>query len=489
MFYGGDLRGIESRLDHLVDLGRQCAHLNPVFQAHSNHKYDVADHDHVDAHFEEDAALASLRQALSMRGCVTFSISAQSLRAHWHPWFQRALADPTAVEAEFFTFAATLTIMRPAVDAARSPLSPELRRRIYEGPGGRVSGWLRAALCRRRVARGWPCWAGKALRRSGWTSAAGIRRAVKETRPDAHRWASISSDATGQLQGDQWDGVANYGGFTHPLWYWLAGYDQGPTVFLIRWRRALADGGDGGMWLSRLASQPWAIARQQYNLLGQHDTVRIRTLLARTTLHRLAVAVLLTFPAFRPLRGRDRDGGRGGLGARGCMGGDEARQDRPPLDHHRRPIAFRRGSSACRKRAAWRCWRWRGDGNSPAESGDERAIVTGIAAAAARGAAGGGVGVATGTLRWTCGWRGGCIREGRWPLPPLGQGALVLRGMTKWRGRAAARRVSRASIIRRPGSMTRSASWCRWSLAGLGRGVAGFLAEKPRVLEVGHGPG
>ena len=42
-YFGGNLRGIEQRLDRLAELGVTCLYLNPIFEAHSNHRYDTAD--------------------------------------------------------------------------------------------------------------------------------------------------------------------------------------------------------------------------------------------------------------------------------------------------------------------------------------------------------------------------------------------------------------------------------------------------------------
>lgn len=47
-YFGGDLRGIEQRLDRLKALGVTCLYLNPVFEAHSNHRYDTADYTRID---------------------------------------------------------------------------------------------------------------------------------------------------------------------------------------------------------------------------------------------------------------------------------------------------------------------------------------------------------------------------------------------------------------------------------------------------------
>ena len=49
-FYGGDLEGIEQKLDYLQDLGVEVLYLNPIFVSPSNHKYDIQDYDHIDPH-------------------------------------------------------------------------------------------------------------------------------------------------------------------------------------------------------------------------------------------------------------------------------------------------------------------------------------------------------------------------------------------------------------------------------------------------------
>ena len=56
-FFGGDLAGLEGRLDHLADLGVNAIYLNPVFEARSNHGYDTIDYGRIAAHFGGDEAL------------------------------------------------------------------------------------------------------------------------------------------------------------------------------------------------------------------------------------------------------------------------------------------------------------------------------------------------------------------------------------------------------------------------------------------------
>ena len=47
-YYGGDLAGITEKLDYLLSLGVTVIYLNPVAEAHSNHRYNTADYKKVD---------------------------------------------------------------------------------------------------------------------------------------------------------------------------------------------------------------------------------------------------------------------------------------------------------------------------------------------------------------------------------------------------------------------------------------------------------
>ena len=47
-FFGGDLDGIRQKLPYLKKLGVTCLYLNPIFESHSNHRYDTADYTNID---------------------------------------------------------------------------------------------------------------------------------------------------------------------------------------------------------------------------------------------------------------------------------------------------------------------------------------------------------------------------------------------------------------------------------------------------------
>lgn len=352
IFYGGDLPGIQQRLDYLQALGINTIYLNPIFTAYSNHKYDVVDYEQVDPHLGGNEALIDLRRALDERGMRYLLDIVPNHCGYWHPWFAQARADAAAPEADFFTFnnhpdeyAAWLGVWSlPKLDYR----SAELRQRIYRGENAVFRRWLRPPFS----ADGWRVDVANMLGRQGESQigteiARGIRQAVKESRPDAYLMGENFFDASPQLQGDQWDGVMNYSGFVQPLRHWLGGYEQGahglsttittpapwPTAALVE------------SWRSRMAAIPWAIVLQQYNLLGSHDIPRLDTLLGgNEALHRLAAIVQFAFPGVPGLYYGDEIGlpDTPGLGARGCMLWDERGWQQDRLAFYRQLIAFRR---------------------------------------------------------------------------------------------------------------------------------------------------
>ena len=67
-FFGGDLDGIVKKLPYLKKLGVTILYLNPIFAAHSYHRYDTADYEHVDARLGGNEAFDRLQAACRENG-------------------------------------------------------------------------------------------------------------------------------------------------------------------------------------------------------------------------------------------------------------------------------------------------------------------------------------------------------------------------------------------------------------------------------------
>lgn len=59
-FFGGDLYGVEEKLDYIKELGVDKVYLNPIFEAASNHRYDTANYLNVDPILGGNEAFDSL---------------------------------------------------------------------------------------------------------------------------------------------------------------------------------------------------------------------------------------------------------------------------------------------------------------------------------------------------------------------------------------------------------------------------------------------
>jgi glycosidase/fibronectin type 3 domain-containing protein len=67
-YFGGDLRGLQQRLNYLEDLGVTVIYLNPIFEAASNHAYDTQDYYNIDHFFGSNAEFDELIKQAHRRG-------------------------------------------------------------------------------------------------------------------------------------------------------------------------------------------------------------------------------------------------------------------------------------------------------------------------------------------------------------------------------------------------------------------------------------
>ena len=66
-FYGGTLAGITEKLDYLKDMGVDVIYLNPIFEADSNHRYNTGDYKKIDPILGSLADFKKLREEMDAR--------------------------------------------------------------------------------------------------------------------------------------------------------------------------------------------------------------------------------------------------------------------------------------------------------------------------------------------------------------------------------------------------------------------------------------
>ncbi|KXK60121.1 alpha-glycosidase [Micromonospora rosaria] len=355
-FYGGDLDGVAAHLDHLDRLGVNTLYLTPIFPARSNHRYDAASFDRIDPLLGGDAALARLADAVHARGWRLIGDITSNHTGDAHEWFRAALAG-SAAERELYYFDATGDY--ESWNGVRSlPKlnwgSAELRRRFATAEDSLLRRWLRPPY----GLDGWRVDVANMTGRRGADAythevAALLRRAAVQTRPDVLVVGEHGHDHTGDLDRDGWHGTMNYVGFTDPVLSWLKDGDAEVPNFL---------GTPGGV-LRRSAPEvlatmdayrsmvSWRSYTHSWQLLGSHDSARVRTVVGDAARQEVAAGLLATMPGTPMVFAGDELGltGTNGEGSRTPMPWHRPESwDRGTLAAYRSLLALRRAEPALR---------------------------------------------------------------------------------------------------------------------------------------------
>ena len=87
MVFGGDIKGIISKLDYLKDLGINGIYFNPIFEAKSTHKYDTTDYYKIDPIFGTNEDFKELVEECHKRG-IKIMLDAVFNHCGWyHPYW------------------------------------------------------------------------------------------------------------------------------------------------------------------------------------------------------------------------------------------------------------------------------------------------------------------------------------------------------------------------------------------------------------------
>ncbi len=356
-YKGGDLRGVQDRLDWIQDLGVTALYFNPVFQSASNHRYHTHDYYRVDPLLGGDAAFDDLlaeckRRGLrvvldgvfnhSSRGFFQFNdVLENGASSPWLDWFFFSQHPANAYDlTQAPGYQAWIGLHALPKFNTDNPQVREFLMQVGEY-------WMRKGI------DGWRLDVPNEIATEGFWQE--FRERVRAINPEAYIVGEIWEDATPWLQGDQFDGVMNYL-FTEPAIAFTAGDRVRPETVEGRGYRPLP-ALTGEQYADRidhlLGLYPWEIQLTQLNLLDSHDTARFITIADDDEASvRLGTLLLFTFPGAPSIYYGDEIGLTGGLPDRWAR--KTFPWDRPEtwntrmLELHKELIALRRANPALR---------------------------------------------------------------------------------------------------------------------------------------------
>jgi alpha-glucosidase len=334
--YGGDLDGVRQHLDYIQELGASVLYLTPFFPARSYHRYDATSFASVDPLLGGDEALHRLVADAHARGLRVIGDFTTNHTGVEHEWFRTAANDPDSEERSFYfmdgqgehvDYVAWLDV--PSLPKLNYD-SNALRQRLFEGADAVVPRWLTG----KDGLDGWRVDVANMTGRYGTQDhnksvARQMRASMQAVRQDALLVAEHCHDVSQDAMGDGWQGVMNYAGFTRPVWTWLRDKGFAPK-FLGSPLMVPRLGGVSVMETMRefAAIVPWRTVVNSFNLVGSHDTTRVRSLVGEDArLVDVAAGLLFTMPGVPMMTYGDEIG----------MLGDSGEDGRRPMPWHGKP--------------------------------------------------------------------------------------------------------------------------------------------------------
>lgn len=276
-FFGGNFRGIESRLPYLHDLGVGIVYLNPICMAFSNHRYDTADYKRPDPMLGTDEDFRALCQSAHRLGMKVILDGVFSHTGANSVYFDRydvfgngaCSAGPASPYYEWYSFRRFPNQYECWWGFPTLPNVDELKQSyqdfIFGGDDSVLAHWL--AL-----------------------GADGFRLDVADELPDEfilrlkQRLRQCKPDAL--LLGEVWEDASNKIAYGQRRRYFVDG--ELDSVMNYPWREAIIaflrrqdDGTALGECVMRIAEHyPPQVLPALMNSLSTHDTARILTVLA-----------------------------------------------------------------------------------------------------------------------------------------------------------------------------------------------------------------
>lgn len=271
-YYCGNLKGVTEKLEYLCELGVSCIYLNPIFEAHSNHRYNTADYMKIDPLLGNENDLKELCEKARQKGIAVILDGVFSHTGDDSIYFNKysryksvgAYNSPDSPYKSWFNFSNWPDGYASWWGISTLPETNENDPSFTEflcGKNGVIRRWVRCGIS------GWRLDVADELPDSIIEN---IRLALKNEKSDALLLGEVWEDASNKfsygarrkfLLGKQLDSVMNYP------------FAEGIIAFINGGKsRDLTD-----LVLQIIENYPDCVVHSLMNHIGTHDTARILT--------------------------------------------------------------------------------------------------------------------------------------------------------------------------------------------------------------------
>ena len=282
--YGGDLKGITSKLEYIRDLGINGIYMLPLFLSNSNHKYNTFDYDTIDPDFGTEADLMELVQKAHSLGIrVMVDAVFNHSGTEFAPWKDVVKNGPESKYWDwFFVGKWPLPLLPGSTEDGRymsfafAPYMPKLNTNNPEV----IDYFLQR--CKKWVEK----WDIDGIRFDVGNEVSHkflkeLNRGLKAVKPDVFLLGEIWHDSVQWLQGDEYDSVMNFPFLETLNNFWLDNQDARHLMYGLNRCQMM---------------YPEQANRAIFNFLDNHDTMRSVTRCGSKDIFFQQLALLMTMP-------------------------------------------------------------------------------------------------------------------------------------------------------------------------------------------------
>lgn len=272
-FYGGNIKGIIEKLPYLKDLGINGIYFTPIFESPSAHKYDTTDYFKIDPQFGTNDDFKEMVKIAHENGIKVMLDGVFNHAGFYHPFFQDVI-----LNGEKSLFKDCFYIKRfPIINFDVS----DIKKRHQLKPGDLNYATFAFApympkwrtdhpLVKKHLLDCVRYWI-ESFDIDGWrldvsneishTFLRDIKTVSREAKKDVFILGENWDNSTPWLLGDQMDSVMNYE-LAFPIWKYLE-HDIDLNTFKE-------------LMVNYMALTPKNVMENMFNLVGSHDTMRIK---------------------------------------------------------------------------------------------------------------------------------------------------------------------------------------------------------------------